>query len=117
MGMSYRFISPLIDWSNAKAGGVEMAVYLYDPSSDRTKKIGNNRARTRHHASSWPWLDGIGRDEEVQELNPAQRVSDTAVLTAGGEGSIRNGAAFFIDWRLKWSVRRLSCENNITRNL
>ena len=38
------------------------------------------------------------------------------VLTTGREGSIRNGAAFFIDDQLKWRARRLNRKNNSTRN-
>jgi len=57
MGMSYRFISPLIDWSNAKAGGVEMAVYFYDPILDKTKKIGNS-ATQNHTTGGWDTKPG-----------------------------------------------------------
>lgn len=64
MGMSYRFISPVYDWNNAKAGGVEMAVYFYDPITDKTKKIGNS-ASENHTTGGWdtpPGSMGIYND-------------------------------------------------------
>ncbi len=52
MGMSYRFISPSIDYYSAKAGGVEIAVYFYNPITNTTKKIGVSHSEN-HTTGGW----------------------------------------------------------------
>ena len=62
------------------------------------------------------WICFLREIRKKQERNLNHRVSDTAVLTAGGGGSIRNGAAFFFDYQSNACIFSRERYLTLTRN-